>query len=264
MELCKYAKWGKLFDMVEITDLDALSAVLEPVKKMDVTHLVVERLRMLLERGILKPGSKLPPEPDMCKLLGVSRPSLRQAYKALDILGVIRAVPGDGTYINESTSKMLSVPLTFLMLMKKISLDDVFEFRILLEVDLARRAASRVSEAEMAAMKALLETMAASLSEEQKEAYLEAEYEFHNCIARAARNPLLLEVISMVSGLLWETRKELVNFVPSRSEDFKEHHRIYEAITARNPEAAGDAMRQHLLTALNLTRSEAFLKRNEA
>lgn len=249
--------------MAETADLDTLSAALEPVKRRDVTHLVVERLQMLLEKKILKPGSKLPPEPEMCRLLGVSRPSLRQAYKAMDILGVIRAVPGDGTYINESTSKVLSVPLTFLMLMKKISVDDVFEFRILLEVNLARRAATHVSEQELAAMQELLDTMTASLTPEGSERYLEAEYEFHNCVARAARNPLLLEIISMVGGVLWETRKELVNFVPDRSEDFKEHQRIYDSIAAHNPEEAAEAMHRHLMTALNLTRSEAFLKRNE-
>lgn len=250
--------------MAETTDIDILTAALKPVKRVDVTQLVVERLMMLLEKGILKPGSKLPPEPEMCKLLGVSRPSLRQAYKALNILGVIRAVPGDGTYISESTSKMLSAPLTFLMLMKKISLDDVFEFRILLEVDMARRAASYASGEEKLAMKSLLDTMTAHLAEDQKEAYLQAEYEFHNCIARAARSPLLLEIISMVRGLLWETRKELVNFVPDRSEDYREHYRVYEAISAGDPEAAREAMRRHLLTALDLTRSEAFLKWNEA
>jgi GntR family transcriptional regulator, transcriptional repressor for pyruvate dehydrogenase complex len=249
--------------LADTTHIDLLSAALEPVRRVDVTHLVVERLMMLLEKGILKQGSKLPPEPEMCKVLGVSRPSLRQAYKALDILGVIRAVPGDGTYITESTSKVLSVPLTFLLLMKKINLDHVFEFRILLEVDLARRAAADGSDKDVAAMKSQLEIMEASLAEEQKGRYLEAEYEFHNCIARADRNPLLLEIISMVGGLLWETRKELVNFVMDRSEDFKQHYRIYEAILARDSAAAADGMRRHLLTALDLTRSEAFLSRRE-
>ncbi len=250
--------------MTEMTDLDILSAALEPVKKIDVTDLVVERLRMLLEKRILKPGSKLPPEPEMCRLIGVSRPSLRQAYKALNLLGVIRAVPGDGTYISESTSKVLSLPLTFLMLMRKISLDDIFEFRILLEVELARQAAIRSSEQELEAMNIQLEIMAVSLTDEKKERYLEAEYELHNLIARAAHNALIFEIISIVSGLLWETRKELVNFVQNRSGDFNEHYRIYEAIRARDAGAAGEAMNQHLTTALNLTRSEGFLKRDNA
>src|SRR5579859_7191470 len=88
----------------------SLTAALKPLKRADVTQLVVDRLRDLLEQGVLKPGSKLPPEPEMSKLLGISRPSLRQAYKALSILGILRAVPGDGTYISESTSNILSVP----------------------------------------------------------------------------------------------------------------------------------------------------------
>ena len=245
------------------SELELVSAALEPVKRSDVTELVVDRLKMLLEKGILKPGSKLPPEPKMCELLGVSRPSLRQAYKALNILGVIRAAPGDGTYITHTTSKMLSVPLIFLMLMKKISLDDIFELRILLEVDLARRAARQGSEEKRATMKRLLDTMASSLPSDRKDGYLQAEYEFHNTIARAARSPLLLEIISMVGGLLWETRKELVNFIPDRGEDYHQHSRIYEAIVAGDADAAGEAMRQHLLRALTLTRSEAFQRRED-
>src|SRR5579862_935969 len=116
----------------ELPDLN-LAAALKPLKRMDVTQLVVDRLKGLLEQGVLKPGSKLPPEPEMSKLLGISRPSLRQAYKALSILGILRAVPGDGTYISESTSNILSVPLTFLMLMKRIGLQEIFEFRMMLE-----------------------------------------------------------------------------------------------------------------------------------
>lgn len=250
--------------MAKITDLDILSAALEPVQKIDVTDLVVGRLRMLLEKRILKPGSKLPPEPEMCRMIGVSRPSLRQAYKALNLLGVIRAVPGDGTYISESTSKVLSMPLTFLMLMRKISLDDIFEFRILLEVELARQAAIRSSGQEVEAMNSQLEIMGVSFTEEQKERYLEAEYEFHNLIAQAAHNALVFEIISIVSGLLWEARKELVNFVQDRSGDFNEHYRIYEAICARDAGAAGEAMKQHLMTALNLTRGEGFFKGADA
>lgn len=221
------------------SELDLLTVVIEPVKRVDVTEFVVERLKLLLEKGTLKPRSKLPPDPEMCKLLEVRWPSLRQAYKALSILGVIRAVPRDGTYISDSTSEMLSAPFTFLTLMKKITLDGVFDFRILLEVDLARRAASGALQQEKAAMKALLDVMAKSRGEEQSEAYSQAEYKFHNCVACAARSPLLLKVTSMFRGLLWETRRKLVNFVRDRSEDYEQHYQIYKAILAGDAEATG-------------------------
>ncbi len=238
-------------------DPEALAAALTPVDRYNVTELVVDRLRALLEKGILKPGSKLPTELQMTKLLGISRPSLRQAYKALNILGIIRAVPGDGTYISESTSRMLSTPLTFLMLMKKIGLDDIFEFRMLLEGELATLAAARASEEESKAMDAQLRTMEAHMDDDQREQYFKAEYEFHNCIAGGAHNILLLEIISIVGGMLWETRKRLVNLVADLSEDLQEHREIYLAIRARDPQGARGAMQHHLQSALELVKKDA-------
>jgi GntR family transcriptional regulator, transcriptional repressor for pyruvate dehydrogenase complex len=247
--------------MEELPDAK-LAAAFKPLKRTDVTQLVVDRLRDLLGQGVLRPGSKLPTETEMSRLLGISRPSLRQAYKALSMLGILRAVPGDGTYISESTSKILSMPLTFLMLMKRISLDDIFEFRMMLEANLARLAATRAAEAEVQAMRLQLERMAASLEDRKTDEYLASEYEFHNCIAKAAHNSLLLEVISIVGGLLWETRKALVNLVPDRQTDLGEHNTILSAISGRNPEAAADAMRKHLGTAFELGKKNAVLQRD--
>jgi len=237
-----------------------LAGEVQPVKRPDVTGLVIDRLRSLLEKGILQPGSKLPPEAKMSRMFGISRPSLRQAYKALNVLGIIRAVPGDGTYISESTSQALSMPLTFLMLMKKITLEQVFEFRLLLEGELATMAASRASEEELLAMHAQLEQMSHFLNDEKRARYLEAEYEFHNCIARGAHNALLLEIISIISGLLWETRKKLVELVPDLNEDLQAHRDIYLAVSSNEPQAAGDAMRRHLKVAFDLFKAAAVQK----
>ena len=78
------------------------------------------------------------------------------------------------------------MPLTFLMLMKRISLDEIFEFRMMLEAGLASLAAARASGSEVRAMTSQIETMTANLDDNKKDEYLVAEYEFHNCIARAA------------------------------------------------------------------------------
>lgn len=242
--------------MVTSMNSEALIAAINPVERHDVTRLVVDRLQSLLEQGLLQPGSKLPPEKEMTKLLGISRPSLRQAYKALNILGIIRAVPGDGTYINESVSKTLAMPLTFLLLMKKIGLDEVFEFRMLLECELAYLSAQRRTEAEIQAIQAQLQVMERHLQENPALQYLAAEYEFHNCIARAAHNNLLLEIIVIVGGLLWETRKRLVNLVPDRQIDFEQHRRIYLAISGQDPQASAKALRDHLQSALELLKRE--------
>src|ERR1051326_7918149 len=230
----------------------SLTAALKPLKRADVTQLVVDRLRDLLEQGVLKPGSKLPPEPEMSKVLGISRPSLRQAYKALSILGILRAVPGDGTYISESTSNILSVPLTFLMLMKRIGLQEIFEFRMMLESSMARLAATRASKDEIREMTAEIESMTAGVREGDSDRYRTPEYPFHTPIAKAAHNHLLLEIIHIVGGILWEARRALHNLVTDLEADLAQHRAILTGIAEHDPDKAASAMREHLESALSL------------
>src|SRR5437016_4431165 len=202
-------------------DFEALMGDVGPLEKRDLTLMVLDRIKIMLEKGILKAGSKLPTEQEMTRVLGISRPSLRQAYKFLSILGILRAVPGNGTYISHSTSRVLAMPLMFLMLMKKISLEDIFGFRVTVEGELASLAATKATTAELDIIKNQIDVMSSSLGDRQR--YLEAEYEFHNGIARAAHNPLLLEIIVIVSELLWEMRKELVPIIPEIKEDLRQH-----------------------------------------
>jgi GntR family transcriptional regulator, transcriptional repressor for pyruvate dehydrogenase complex len=240
---------------------EALSAAIKPLERRDVTALVIDRLKTLMEKGLLNVGSKLPPESEMTRLLGVSRPSLRQAYKALNILGIIRAVPGDGTYINENISNTLSTPLSFLVALRKIDFDEVFEFRILVEGELASRAAARASEEEIRSMNSQLAKMAAALGEKNLEDYRSAEYEFHMLIARAAHNGLLLEIILIVSDLLRDVRRKLANLVPASGDDFQQHRDVFLAIQSRSPANAGEAMRRHVRIAMDLAKEHNYTDR---
>jgi GntR family transcriptional repressor for pyruvate dehydrogenase complex len=225
---------------------EALGAMIAPLKRRDLTTQVIDSLRTLLERGVLQPGSKLPTEMKMTRLLGISRPSLRQAYKVLTVLGIIRSVPGDGTYINESVPGTLAIPFTFLMLVKKTTLSEVLELRVMLECEVASLAAIRARDNEIRAMNAQLEIMLSSLGGNQIEQYLEADSEFHNCIARAAHNDLLLEIMVIVGGLLRETRKRIIPLVRDRREAVEQHRSIYLAISSRDPQVARVAMNRHL------------------
>ena len=242
-------------------DFEALMGDVGPLEKRDLTLMVLDRIKIMLEKGILKAGSKLPTEQEMTRVLGISRPSLRQAYKFLSILGILRAVPGDGTYISDSTSKVLAMPLMFLMLMKKISLEDIFGFRITVEGELASLAATRATAEEVEKIRNQIHLMTSALADRKR--YLEAEYEFHNRIARAAHNPLLLEIILIVSELLWEMRKALVPVIPEIKDDLRQHRNIYEKIRARNAEAAREAMHLHLRAALQLAKKSGLVKESD-
>ena len=146
--------------------------------------------------------------------------------------------------------------------MKKISLEDIFGFRVTVEGELASLAATKATTAELDIIKNQIDVMSSSLGDRQR--YLEAEYEFHNGIARAAHNPLLLEIIVIVSELLWEMRKELVPIIPEIKEDLRQHRNIYEKIRAHNPEGAREAMHQHLGAALALAKKSGLVRESDA
>jgi GntR family transcriptional repressor for pyruvate dehydrogenase complex len=257
----KEPKVGPSAGPIQLTGFEShLSAEIKPVARRDVTSLVVEQLKLLAERGVLQPGRKMPREEEMTKLLGISRPSLRQAYKALNILGIIRAVPGDGTYISDSVSNTLSTPLTFLLALRKISYDEVFEFRILVEGELASVAASKVSEEEIQKMGDQLDMMAGALADGKIQDYLKFEYGFHMLIAKAAHNGLLMEIILIVSELLREVRRKLVDLIPATGDDFQQHRDVYEALRAHDAAAACEAMRRHVKTAMELAKQNAYLR----
>src|SRR5512144_952948 len=108
-----------------------------------ITTQLIARLKALISEGVLLPGCKLPPERELAPAFGVSRSSLRHALKALEIMGVLTQRVGDGTYLTSSAAGILSEPLEFLVVLDDISLFDLLETRLIVEPELAARAADR-------------------------------------------------------------------------------------------------------------------------
>ena len=93
--------------------------------KEDVTSLLVKRFQEMLRDGLLRQGSRLPPERDLAAHFNVARSSLRQALKVLEVMGVITQKVGDGSYLNTDTSAVLAVPLEFLFLLDDTSVGEL-------------------------------------------------------------------------------------------------------------------------------------------
>src|SRR5215469_13723890 len=113
--------------------------------KDDVTRLLILRFRQMMSDGILRPGTKLPPERELAAHFKVARSSLRPALKVLEIMGVIQQKVGDGSYLNRDASSVLSVPMDFLFLLDDTSAQELTELRLLMEPGLARLAAERAT-----------------------------------------------------------------------------------------------------------------------
>ena len=208
---------------------------------------VVARVHELIEREELKPGDRLPPERELAKQLGVSRPALRAGLRSLVSVGRLRSRQGAGTFIAEGPPVLDSEPLRLLASLHGFTFDNMFEVRSILEVSAAGLAAERGNSEHMATIAEEVAEMYAALDDPQE--YLVHDIRFHRAIAAASNNPTLATLVEMVSAVMYERRRESIERAHDFSESIEMHRQIYAAIRARKADNARAAMREHILRA---------------
>jgi GntR family transcriptional regulator, transcriptional repressor for pyruvate dehydrogenase complex len=207
---------------------------------------VVMQIREMIQRGDLNFGDRLPPERDLAKLLGVSRPTLRAGIHSLVALGVLQSRQGAGTFVvdAEESPSLDSSPLQMLAALHGFKSDEMFEARIGLEMTIAGLAAERATSDQIATMADEIAEMFASV--ERPEQYLVHDMKFHQVIASASGNRILTALMNMVATVLFENRSKTVKFALDLKNSAEQHREIYRAIREHNIEKAREAMRFHL------------------
>ena len=179
--------------------------VYRAVKASRLYEQIVQQLEESILKGQLKPGDQLPPERDLAQQFGVSRTAVREAVKALREKGLVEAYTGRGTFVTNGTSQVIRQSLDF---MTKISPQEgtihLAELRRILEPEIAALAAPRIEEQLLTTMREAVAAMDRSLHD--REAYTEADLDFHLALAEAAENPMILALIDSIVGLLREQR----------------------------------------------------------
>jgi GntR family transcriptional repressor for pyruvate dehydrogenase complex len=210
------------------------------------TEHVISHVRDLIGRGHLRAGDRLPPERHLVTQLGVSRPTVRSALRALAAMGVVEARHGSGTYIPEGPPKLDSQPLSFLAALHGFTRDEMFEARRVLEVGAAGMAAERASGHDLAAIAEEVASLFASMEDPQL--FLVHDMQFHRTVAVASRNPIVASLIEMVSTLFFEHRRPTAGRATDRNlrDAANMHRRIYLAIRERDPQQARTLMDDHL------------------
>jgi GntR family transcriptional repressor for pyruvate dehydrogenase complex len=228
------------------------SEAIEPLQeqeKDDVTRLLIGRFQDLLSNGLLVPGARLPSERELAKNFGVARSSLRQALKVLEIMGVITQKVGDGSYLNKDASLVLSVPMEFLFLLDGISLHELAEMRLIMEPELAARAAQRANSDDIALLRQSITDLEASRRDPER--MVSADLLFHRAVFQASGNRL--------SGRLFHIiHREMLKMITMTSQlvdlehtlDF--HKPIFHAIQKRDSVLAARLMTDHLTDARDL------------
>ena len=218
-------------------------------QKEDVTVKLIAVFKQLIAEGTLEPGGRLPAERELAETFGVSRSSLRQALKVLEIMGVISQRVGDGTYLNTGADAILREPMEFLILLDGISSHELMEARLLVEPELAARAAIRASEEDIAEIARELRAMEAAKTDHAK--LVAHDLLFHQAIFQAAGN----RVTSLVFSVVHKSLEKLITItsqVVEPEHTLTLHRRIYQAIRKREPDESRRRMTEHLLDARDL------------
>jgi GntR family transcriptional regulator, transcriptional repressor for pyruvate dehydrogenase complex len=219
----------------------------EPIDRgTTLTAATFERLVKLILSGQWPEGAKIPAERELCQQLGIARASLREAVKALELIGVLESRVGDGTFICPR-SEFLSRPLLWAITGTDLSeLRDIVEARRLIEEDIAGLAAERATQEELDSIAASVEDL--RLAQSDPEACLAADLRFHIAIAEAAHNQILLNSVQLLRNLMKQWILLKLQIPGTAARVLEQHEAILGAIQVRDAELARAAMSKHLGT----------------
>ena len=215
----------------------------EAIRKNKVYEEVAKQIERLILKK-LKPGDKLPSERELAEMLQVSRSSIRDAIRGLELIGLVEPRQGAGTIVREVSAEAVLNPFANALKHRHELVGELLDFRKMLEPPLAARAAIHASAEEISEMEEIL------LRQEKKhgqgEAAIAEDAEFHYSVALASGNSVVLKVIDTIMELLRDTRERSLQVEGRSEKSLAGHRRILSAIKRHDAEAAKAAMRRHI------------------
>ncbi|MDQ1034581.1 GntR family transcriptional repressor for pyruvate dehydrogenase complex [Streptomyces sp. V3I8] len=210
-----------------------------------VTQRAIDRIKAMIGEGRLEPGARLPTERDLAAQLGISRSSMREAIRALTVLGVLEARHGSGIYVTQlEAGDLLETFGVVADLSRGPGLVELLEVRRILESTATALAAARISADRLAEVEKHLTAMNAT---DDPEEILSHDLAFHRVIVGAAGNDTMAAILDGLSSRtfrarVWRGYQEEGAFERTR----REHAAIHRALVARDPEAARAAAAAHV------------------
>ena len=219
-----------------------------PVSRQNLADDLAQRITQLIQAGEFTAGDRLPAIATMARQFGVGSPTLREALRKLETVGVVDIRHGSGVYVNRAPdSLVITNPILHFSqdgAVSKKLLVDLIEARIPIEVTSATLAAEHATPEHLAEMRRLLDHAGATLDEAA--VLNQTNLAFHRQIALASGNIVLRQVLEVLSSLFREEQRLIIDIHGSRKHDHGEHVTILEALEQRDPALAGQRMRTHL------------------
>ena len=222
--------------------------------------------RLILE-GVLRPGDKLPAERDLAGKFGVSRPTLREALAELEEAGLLVARQGGGTYVANVMRSMFAEPIVGLFGKHEKATEDYLEFRAGVEALAASWAAQRATRADREILTSIMQRMEAAHGAEDPHEEAQLDVELHIAVSDACHNVVMIQSLRSIYNLLehgvFYNRHMLYGHKDGRDELLRQHRAIYDAVMARDPQAAAKSVKRHMaFVAAAWRESDAQERRN--
>jgi GntR family transcriptional repressor for pyruvate dehydrogenase complex len=220
--------------------------MLEPARRSRLSQDIIAQICQMIRHGRLQAGDRLPSERELAEQIGVSRPSLREALRALEIAGLVESRHGGGTYVRD----LFSGPLSSLALVLDASGDmvgDLWEVRTIFEPPIAARAALRAAPEDIDLLGQIVNRMGEIGHDPAAiDQAIALDRSFHAGVVRASGNAAAMHVLQVIHQQLQEGRRHFINSPARWGQAQAAHCAILTAIRRRQPQAAHDAMLQHL------------------
>jgi GntR family transcriptional regulator, transcriptional repressor for pyruvate dehydrogenase complex len=217
---------------------------LRAVEKRRLYEDIVGQIQALIEHGRLRPGDRLPAERELAEVFEVSRHSVREAIRALEQRGVLASRAGSGTFVAVDDENLAADFLARAMDRKKVQLAEIFQFRRMIEPQIAFLAARNASSEDIEECRRILRQQEQGARESTH--LTDLDHTFHLLMARASRNGIVLRIVERILDILGETRAESTQSEARARLSVDGHARIVDAMQMGNADAARQAMDDHL------------------
>jgi GntR family transcriptional repressor for pyruvate dehydrogenase complex len=224
--------------------------LIRPIKKTRIAEEIADRIRVLILDGTLPPDRPLPGERLLAARFGVSRGSVRDAFRLLETIGLLETRHGQGTFPRELDVDRLVAPLASILTYRRDLREELLDVRRMFEPAVARVAAARASAEDLADLQRILDTQRRKLA--AGGAAIVEDTAFHAVLARATRNRVVMRIMETLNNLLIESRKLTLKQKGRPERSIQGHEAVVAALRRRDADAAAEAMLEHIEQIANL------------
>ena len=228
---------------------------IKPVKNKKAYFQIIETFIHLIIDNQLEYGERLYNEAELMEILDVSRPTLREALRVMEFLGIVIVSPRKGIVISDPKNNNYYLPLTYILAFEKTSNTDLFELRMSIELEMVGLATVRGTDEDFAELKKVSDELI-NLPRGDIKNFTRLDQLFHITLLNCAKNELCSKLMNTLNALIYEQLEQIHMALTNedRNNTIEKHRAIYEALINRNEEMARKAMRNHLDHAYGVTK----------